>query len=133
MKASAKVVIAEDDPGLSKIIAHAVSALGYAPVVCRDGLRALHVLEDNQDASLLISDVQMPAMDGKALVAELRGRPEFANLPVMLISGVARMSEIAHFLKSGVTCLLGKPFELSDLKAHIAIMVEHGEVWKPNQ
>lgn len=132
MKAAAKVVIAEDDPVSAKIVARCVASLGYCPINCRDGLRALYVLEDNPETRLLIADVQMPNMDGEALVSEIRRRPEFEALPVMIISGVVRLSEISHLLDIGVTCFLGKPIEPDDLKAYIRSMVEHREVWRPS-
>lgn len=133
MKPVPKVVVAEDDPIAGMIASHVVSSLGYCPILCRDGLRALYVLEDNPDARLLIADVKMPTMDGEALVSEVRRREAFEGLPIIIVSGIARVSEIAHLLDIGVTCFLGKPVEPEDLKAHIESLVERGVIWRSEQ
>ena len=122
-----KVVIADDDPQVARYEARVIESLGYVPIVCRDGLRALSVLEDNPDVELLITDVSMPNMDGRTLVNELRRRDTFRRLPIILTSGVVRVAEIADLLDIGVTCFLGKPVELGDLKSYARSLVEYRE------
>ncbi len=123
-----KVVVAEDDRQVARFIARVMSSMGYFPIICSDGRRALHVLEDNPDTQLLITDVSMPQMDGRALVIELRGRSAFKKLPIIITSGLVRVSEITDLLDIGVTCFLGKPVEVGDLKAYAKSLVERGAV-----
>jgi DNA-binding response OmpR family regulator len=123
-----KVVIAEDDRQVARFIARVMISMGYFPIVCSDGRRALNVLEDNPDTQLLITDVSMPEMDGRSLVMEIRGRREFRKLPIIITSGLVRVSEITDLLDIGVTCFLGKPVEVGDLKAYARSLVERGAV-----
>ncbi len=118
-----KVVIADDDPHVARFEGRVMESLGYSAILCRDGLRALSVLEDNPDVSLLITDVSMPNMGGRELVSELRRHGQFQRLPIILTSGVVRVSEIADLLDIGVTCFLGKPVELGDLKSYARSLV----------
>jgi DNA-binding response OmpR family regulator len=123
-----KVVVAEDDVHVARFIARVIMSMGYFPIVCSDGRRALNVLEDNPDTKLLITDISMPEMDGRALVMEVRARKAFKKLPIIITSGLVRVSEITDLLDIGVTCFLGKPVEVGDLKAYAKSLVEHGAV-----
>lgn len=120
-----KVVIADDDARVARFEARVMESLGYVPILCRDGLRALSVVEDNPDVELLITDISMPNMDGRDLVNELRRREQFRRLPIILTSGVVRVAEITDMLDIGVTCFLGKPVEVGDLKSYARSLVEH--------
>lgn len=123
-----KVVIAEDDRQVARFIARVMISMGYFPILCSDGRRALNVLEDNPDTQLLITDVSMPEMDGRSLVMEIRGRSGFKKLPIIITSGLVRVSEITDLLDIGVTCFLGKPVEVADLKAYARSLVDRGAV-----
>ena len=122
-----RVVIAEDDRSVAMTLSRAMDSLGYHPVVCSDGQRALYAIEDNPDTRLLITDVQMPNMDGRDLVQHLRDSDEFRNLPAIIVSAVVGVSEISHLLDYGNAYFLGKPVNIEDLKSHARSLVEHGQ------
>tara|TARA_R110001592_G_scaffold14669_2_gene65369 strand:+ start:265 stop:651 length:387 start_codon:yes stop_codon:yes gene_type:complete len=120
-----RVVIAEDEPTVAKTIARCMLSLGYHPVICSDGQRALNVIEDNPDTKLLITDVSMPNFDGRDLVQRLQANEKFSKIPTIVISGLVSVAEIAHLVDNGVTYFLGKPVNLEDLKEHARSLVEH--------
>lgn len=126
MSSIVKVVIADDDLVVARVVARVVTTLDYCPIICSDGLRALHVVEDNPDARLLITDVSMPVMDGKQLVQEVRNRPASRNLPIIITSGYARVAEISHLMETGLTCYLGKPIEVDELRSYVRSLVNRG-------
>lgn len=123
-----KIVIADDDMHVARFIARVMTSMGYFPIICSDGKRALNVLEDNPDTHLLITDVSMPEMDGRDLVTAVRGDQTLKRLPIIITSGMVRVSEITDLLDIGVTCFLGKPVELGDLKAYAKSLVTRGAV-----
>lgn len=123
-----KVVVAEDDMHVARFVARVMTSMGYFPIICSDGQRAMNVLQDNPDTQLLITDVSMPEMDGRALVMALRADRTFKKLPIIITSGLVRVSEITDLLDIGVTCFLGKPVEVGDLKAYAKSLVERGAV-----
>lgn len=123
-----KVVVAEDDPYVARFIARAMSSMGYCPVLCRDGRRALNVLEDNSDTRLLITDISMANMDGRALVAAVRSLERFKKLPIIITSGLVQVSEITDLLDPGVTCYLGKPVDVDELRSYARSLVEDGAI-----
>ena len=123
MGATVKIVIADDDLVVARVVSRVVATLDYCPIICSDGLRALHVVEDNPDVRLLITDVSMPVMDGKQLVQEVRQRPASKGLPIIITSGYARVAEISYLMETGLTCYLGKPIEVDELRSYVKSLV----------
>lgn len=126
MGSPAKIVIADDDLVVARMISRVLSTLEYYPIICSDGLRALHVIEDNPDIRLLITDVSMPNMDGKQLVQEVRDRPASKRLPIIITSGYARVAEIAYLMETGLTCYLGKPIDVNELRSYAESLINLG-------
>ena len=106
-----KIVLAEDDRHVRKVITKMVEAMGYACLQCSTGIRALHALEDNAGVSLLITDMVMPELSGEELIKIVRGRNETRNLPIVIISGLTGYDEIAHLLDLGASRFLSKPVD----------------------
>jgi CheY-like chemotaxis protein len=79
------VLVVDDDPGVLDVIVDMLEDLGCAVISSRSGADALERLKQNQDISILITDINMPGMDGHEL-AELarRDRPE---LKILQLSG----------------------------------------------
>ena len=118
-----KVVVADNDIHVARFEGRVMESLGYCPILCRDGSRALAILEDNHDVALLITDMRMPIMSGRDLVTELRTRDPFQRLPIILTSGFSRGDEVLDLLDIGVTCFLSKPIEVEDLKNYARSLV----------
>ena len=105
-----KVLVAEDDPGLRTFYELALIEHGHAVTACRDGQEALDAM--SPDVDLLITDLAMPTMGGDELLAELRSRPEYREVPVLVVT--AHPADLRPDLRNGKTAVLQKPFELSD-------------------
>ncbi len=118
-----KILIAEDDEASRDIIVNIVESMGLVAIQSSNGALTLKILYDNPDISLLISDIMMPELDGMMLIKIIRGNNKFANLPIIIISGVAAINEINHILELGLSVFLDKPLETSELKRHIEDML----------
>ena len=79
-----------------------------------NGLEALRLLR-SQPVDVLITDIQMPAMDGMALLGQVRHDPELARLPLILISAQDDRSSIRGGMTSGADDYLTKPFSADEL------------------
>ena len=79
-----------------------------------DGVEAMRLLKA-QHVDLLITDVQMPAMDGLALLAQVRADPYLAALPLILISAQDDRSSVRKGMASGADDYLTKPFSVEEL------------------
>ena len=103
------VLVAEDDSALRSFYQLALMEDGHAVTAVRDGQEALNAMSPEFD--LLITDLAMPTMRGDELLAELRARPEYREVPVLVVT--AHPGELTPELRHGKTAVLQKPFELS--------------------
>jgi CheY-like chemotaxis protein len=119
-----RVVVVEDDRLLRAVLATYCRSIGMQVVAeIPDGQAALELLSDeSRDCSdqpdLILTDCQMPRMDGIALVRHLRARGD--ETPVIMLSGQqdARVADIA--LAAGVNCFLPKPLSTESLQDALA-------------
>lgn len=114
-----KVLIAEDDKIAITMISSIVESVGYSAIRSSDGKRAWEVLQDNPDISLLITDIQMPNMDGKELIKTVRAHDAFQKLPIFILSGAVKPNEVNDLLMLGATKFLPKPIDKNHLKDYL--------------
>ena len=75
-----RVLIADDEDSMRTLVARAIAMDGHDTVTAQDGAEALEILNRDQGAfDLLLTDIQMPVMDGIALALGLRPRPKFGH------------------------------------------------------
>lgn len=111
---SALKVLLVDDSGLSrKVQAKVLREVGVDEILeAKNGLDALRQLKELRfDVGLLVTDWNMPGMDGIALIEEVRKAPEGKNLPIMVISSEGEEDKISQALSSGANSYVTKPFK----------------------
>jgi CheY-like chemotaxis protein len=116
------VLVAEDDGGVRAFIVRSLRELGYTVCEAGDGLAALNLLQAEPDVDLLLSDVGLPGMNGRALADAARQlRPD---LKVLFMSGYTR-NAIVHGgqLDPGVA-LISKPFTADVLARKVIAALE---------
>lgn len=119
-----KILIAEDDHTSRIILTKTVESLGYTAIQTSSGLRAWHIIEDNPDIQMLITDLMMPEMDGKSLVQTLRANSSWKDLPILMVSAVVPLKEIVGILDLGASRFLPKPVNITELKSYIQQYME---------
>jgi CheY-like chemotaxis protein len=118
----AKILVAEDDPTTRLLLSRTLEALGHRVHLSPDGRHALATLECNPGFDLLISDMVMPEMDGRALINAVRRRG--LKLTIVIMSAVVGVKEIADLLARGATFFLAKPIKIDELREYVARGVE---------
>jgi DNA-binding response OmpR family regulator len=111
-----KVLVVEDDVQYADVVAFKFRHGGYDVVTARDGQEGLDIAIAEQPA-LIISDYQMPVLDGMEFCRRLRARPETAAIPFILLTAHGLDIEDAEVSAAGVTSIVGKPFSPRDLLA----------------
>jgi DNA-binding NarL/FixJ family response regulator len=86
----------------------------WAVETASDGIEAMRLLK-SQPVDILITDVQMPGMDGLALLMQVRSDPYLAGLPLILISAQDDRSSVRRGMSSGADDYLTKPFSVEEL------------------
>jgi len=106
-----RVLVVDDDAG-ARLLARAVlEKRGYSVVEAQDGVEALHRLRNEEAVSLVVADLNMPHMDGLELLWEVRDSPEWADIPVLVLTGESDEVLEAKLIDEGADDYLSKPLE----------------------
>ncbi|HEY5827206.1 MAG TPA: response regulator [Hyphomicrobiaceae bacterium] len=110
----ARILLAEDDAATRDMVQRALTADGHQVVVTQDGAEALEKLRGGGSFDLLISDVQMPGVDGIELIEKaVAAAPK---MRVILMSGFAGELDRAKHLRSKIAREISKPFTLEQVR-----------------
>ena len=113
------VLIVEDNRVNQLVIKGLLKKLGCQYTVCGDGLIALESLMTNPLPDLVLSDLQMPNMDGYQLVKSIRANDELKNLHVVALTAAATAEEHKRTQEAGFNGFLTKPIEKSKLLEYL--------------
>jgi len=117
-----RILVADDEVKICSLLKKLLEREGYVVTTVNDGGAALkEMLRRKPD--LLISDIQMPGMDGLEL--SRRARSLDADLPVVLITGYASMETAVQALREGVSDYITKPFSIAELKGVVGRILEN--------
>lgn len=100
--------MADDDPVMLEVASTRLADAGYAVVAVGDGEDAFARLAAD-GADLVISDVDMPRLDGFALTRKIRAMPRLADLPVIVVTGSDHPDAVESAFAAGATSFLAKP------------------------
>ena len=114
-----RVLIVDDEASMRMLVARAVAMDGHETVTAEDGAEALEILGSEQGAfDLLLTDIQMPVMDGIALA--LAAARDFPELTILLMTGFAEQRERASGLNAIAHDVITKPFSVADIRTAVA-------------
>ena len=109
------VLVADDSKVVRVKTGRLLEQLGWRVLLADNGQTALRCLDD-ESPDLLITDVEMPGLDGFGLTRQLRADPRWARLPVIMITS-SDDKHRAEAIAAGVNLLLGKPYAEAELLA----------------
>lgn len=110
--APARVLVVEDEALIMMATVDALAELGYEAVRAGSAAAALDLLDGEKPITAMLTDVNLPDMDGQTLAAEVRRR--YPNLPIVFATGY-RLSVAPGVMESGPTAVLCKPYLPRDL------------------
>jgi diguanylate cyclase (GGDEF)-like protein len=116
---SGKILIADDDPIVRKLLQATLTKWGHEPVVCADGAQAVRALSSPDGPKVAILDWMMPGLDGVQVCREIRARQKGPYVYVILLTGKDRPDEIVEGLDAGADDYLVKPFNPNDLRVRL--------------
>jgi DNA-binding response OmpR family regulator len=113
-----RVLIAEDEPGISSFLEKGFRAEGFTTLVVEDGRTAAHAARD-ADFDIVILDLGLPEIDGHEVLAEIRGRGE--RLPVIILTARKETRDTVAGLEGGADDYVTKPFRFEELLARVRV------------
>jgi chemosensory pili system protein ChpA (sensor histidine kinase/response regulator) len=117
-----RVLVVDDSLSVRRAVATLLEDQGYEVTLARDGLEAAKSLEAARP-DVVLTDLEMPNMNGLELAAHLRSRPELAALPVIMITSRSMDKHRRQALSAGVDVYLTKPYTDQELLQHVSTAV----------
>lgn len=106
-----RILLADDEPDILEISKIAIETIGgYEVAVCTSGKELLEQLIAFEP-DLIVVDVLMPDLTGPQVLEELRRVPEYANTPVVYLTGVMQREGVDDLRATGVVDIILKPFD----------------------
>ncbi|GBQ93411.1 response regulator [Gluconacetobacter liquefaciens] len=111
-----RVLIVDDQSSIRQILANSLLQLGFTHIAQRkDGKEAIEYLAQNP-THLVISDFNMPVMDGLELLRGVRGNPKTQKVAFIILTGEASRDLVQEAVKAGVNNFLAKPYTVAKLR-----------------
>ena len=119
------ILVAEDSVATRKMLDKILTSVGYQVIVCRDGQEALEQVEQNQGRiDLILSDVEMPRLNGFELLEKVRNLAAFKNTPVVMATSRTGERHQQRAKRLGATEYLGKPILFQQLIDTVAALLK---------
>jgi len=122
-----RILVIDDEPLYHKMIAHALEAAKYQIDFASNGAEGLEKAKTTKP-DLVITDVMMPDMDGYEVTRLLRRQPQFAHIPILVLTAQSGLQNKLKSFEAGADDHLTKPFEPEELAARLAALLRRAEV-----
>ena len=119
-----KLLVVDDSSTMRRIIKNTLARLGHKDVLeGADGVEGWAALDANPGVDMLITDWNMPEMNGLELVVKVRADERFKDLPIIMVTTEGGKAEVITALKAGVNNYIVKPFTPQVLKEKLGAVM----------
>ncbi|MBI9113020.1 response regulator [Maridesulfovibrio ferrireducens] len=116
---SKKALAVDDSKSMLALYRSILTNIGFEPSIAENGQEAYSFAEQGDKFDIVITDMNMPVMDGMELVSKLRMTDGFETTPIIMVTTESEVSQLELAKKTGVTDFITKPFTPDQLKAKI--------------
>lgn len=113
------VLVVDDSITMRKMVMYALRTTGLTVITARDGMEALEMLA-GKHPDLIITDLNMPRLDGFGLVQAIRKDREYREVPIIILSSRTGNEDVDRGLESGANAFLPKPFDQKRIQYEVA-------------
>jgi len=113
-----KVLAVDDSASMRQMVSFTLKGAGYDVVEAKDGVEALAIAKTS-NFNLVVTDVNMPNMDGISLIRELRALPDYKFIPMLMLTTESGTDKKSEGKAAGATGWIVKPFNPDQLLATI--------------
>lgn len=114
-----KILIADDSPTIRKFVSLSLKMQGFEVLTASDGMEAVELLPSNK-IDLVITDLNMPNLDGFELIKSVRESFQYKEIPIIILSSLSGSKEIEMGIKTGANSYLVKPFDPKRIQYEVA-------------
>ncbi|MDA3909321.1 MAG: response regulator [Sulfurimonas sp.] len=121
------ILIVDDSALFRSMMSNLLHRHKFNVLEAKDGKNALEVLEKNTLVNLIITDYEMPDMNGLELIKSIRNNDEIKDIPIIVISSVNAQSTIVDCIKHGANDYLNKPFSNGEFYSRLYLTLSYKE------
>lgn len=114
-----KILVVDDSPTIRKFISIALKVKGFEIISAGDGMEALELLP-NDSVDLVITDLNMPNIDGFNLIERIRTNENYQNTPIIVMSNLSDSEDIQRAMNLGANSYIIKPFDQNNITKEVA-------------
>lgn len=114
-----RIISVDDSATMRRMVAFSLKSAGYEVIEACDGVEALKLLQ-TRPVDLVISDINMPNLDGIGFTRQLRSQPAFSRTPILLLTTESDPLKKSEGRSAGATGWIVKPFSPEQLLAVVA-------------
>lgn len=120
-----RILLVDDEPHVTHVLSRRLQKLGYETRVARDGEEAIGLVAEYRPI-LILSDLQMPRMDGLTLAERLKAHEATASTPILMISGRGFLLDELRVRNTNISEVIEKPFGLEMVIQRIETLLHGG-------
>lgn len=113
------ILVAEDDAEIAYLLEFLLTREGFAVHHAADGRAARDLIDTLPPPALALFDIMLPYLDGFQLIKQVRAKPEWSAVPIVMLTSKAQEHDIVRALDSGANDYLVKPFQPNELVARL--------------
>ena len=118
-----RMLVADDDPAILRLIATILEKENYTVVTARDGREAYKILQSDPNFTAAILDVVMPHISGPELVRFMKDEERLRKIPVMMMTAEQDPKLSSDSFSAGATVFLPKPFTTAQLQIMLQMLI----------
>jgi len=123
----ARVLIADDDPAILRLVKAIVEKEGYTVIPARDGKEAYKLLQSGEPFAAAIFDVVMPYIQGTELVRYMQSEKRLMKIPVIMMTAEQNPRLSSDSFSAGAVAFLPKPFTTSQMQTMLRMCVQRSQ------
>jgi two-component system chemotaxis response regulator CheY len=117
-----RAMVVDDEEDVRRLLGLMLSRLGWEVLEAADGQEALDILHHPTPMDVVLLDWRMPLLDGPAFLKAVHKEPELSKIPVMMLTGLNEMQDVANALQLGAKEYLMKPITQRTLREKLSIL-----------
>ena len=125
------VLLIEDDPLTRKIVCKYLSKYQLEVIEADDGIEAYNLINSMLPVSLVIMDIGLPNMNGIKLLNQIKSKPVWRKVPVVMLTASTDVSDVKISLSAGAKDYIVKPFKIDDFAQRVSRFIVKSETKKP--
>lgn len=119
---TSKILVADDEPGIVRLLKTYLSHAGYEVITAYDGEKALQLIKENA-FDLILLDVRMPKLTGYEVCERIKSDKKTRFIPVVMLTALAEVEDKVKGLETGADDFLTKPVDMNELLARVKSLI----------